>query len=132
MIRFDDDDINLRRRNSIEKHRRRRIEKNLFPKKCKCVVCSERFMCRSIEDYVRRQYYLGPAKDGTIRHVCSGCSLDHKVKVAARTLYHLISAIPVAVRDRNEIYPDEIPVRPEGNTSPPGLGLSDYREPARF
>jgi hypothetical protein len=132
MIRFDDDDINLRRRNSIEKHRRRRIEKNLFPKKCKCVVCGERFMCRSIEDYVRRQYYLGPAKDGTIRHVCSGCSLDHKVKVAARTLYHLISAIPVAVRDRNEIYPDEIPVRPEGNTSPPGLGLSDYREPARL
>jgi hypothetical protein len=32
MIRFDDDDINLRRRNSIEKHRRRRIEKNRFPK----------------------------------------------------------------------------------------------------
>jgi hypothetical protein len=132
MIRFDDDDINLRRRNSIEKHRRRRIEKNRFPKKCKCVVCGERFMCRSIEDYLQRRYYLGPAKDGAIRHVCWGCSLDLLVKVAARTLYHLVCAIPVAERDSNEIYPAEIPVRLEENMWLPGLGLNDYAEPARL
>jgi hypothetical protein len=132
MIRTADDDINLRRRNSIEKYRRRRIEKNRFPKKCKCVVCGERFMCRSIEDYIRRQYYLGPDKDGAIRHVCWGCSLDQKVKVAARTLYHLVCAIPVAERDSNEIYPAEIPVRLGENMWLPGLGLNDYAEPARL
>jgi hypothetical protein len=42
--------------------------------------------------------------------VCWGCDLDSKVKIAARTLYHLVCAIPVVVRDRNEIYPNEIPV----------------------
>jgi hypothetical protein len=120
MIRFDDDDINLRRHNSIEKHRRRRIEKNRFPKKCKCVVCGERFMCRSIEDYIRRQYYLGPDKKGDIRHVCWGCDLTNKVKVTATTLYQLIDAIPRAERDWQEIFPTDfrhalIPPRQRSN-----------------
>jgi hypothetical protein len=60
------------------------------------------------------------------------CSLDHKVKLAAGTLYHLISAIPVAERDGNEIYPNEIPVWPKKYMWLPGLGLSDYAGPARL
>jgi hypothetical protein len=126
------DDPYLGRRNSIHRSRLRQIEKNRFPKKCSCVVCGEGFLCRSIEDYVRRQYYLGPDKNGKPRHVCWGCDLDSKVKIAARTLYHLVCAIPVVVRDRNEIYPNEIPVRPEANMWLSGLALNDYAGPARL
>lgn len=93
MIRTLIDDPYLGRRNSIHKSRLRQIEKNRFPKKCECVVCGEFFLCGNIEDYLRRQYYLGP-KNGKLRHVCWGCDLKHKVRAAAGTLYQLIRAIP--------------------------------------
>jgi hypothetical protein len=132
MIRTPIVDPYLRRRNAIHRFNLRQIEKNRFPVKCGCVVCGEGFLCGNIEDYLKRQYYLGPDKAGNIRHVCWGCDLTHKVRVAAGTLYNLVCAIPVAERDGNEIYPNEIPVRPEEKTRQPGCGLSDYAGPARL
>ena len=85
MIRTPIADAYLGRRNSIHRSRLRQIEKNRFPKKCKCIACREFFLCGNIEDYLRRQYYLGPDRDGTIRHVCWRCDLTNKVKVAAGT-----------------------------------------------
>jgi hypothetical protein len=101
------DDSYLCRRNSIHRFNLRQIEKNRFPVKCSCAVCRETFLCRSIGEYVRRQYYLGPDKAGNVRHVCWSCGLENKVSLAAGTLYHLIEAIPVWERDRHEIYPGD-------------------------
>src|ERR1700739_1627537 len=102
-----DDDIcpYSRRRNSEHLFKLRRVEKNRFPLKCGCVICGESFLCRGIEEYVRRQYYLGPDKDGNVRHVCWGCDLNNKVKIAAGTLYQLINAVPQAERNWQEILP---------------------------
>jgi hypothetical protein len=101
------DNSYLRRLNSIHRFNLRQIEKNRFPVKCGCVVCGESFLCRNIQQYIARQYYLGPDKDGAARHVCWGCGLKSKVGIAARTLYHLIDSIPVSSRDDLEIYPDD-------------------------
>jgi hypothetical protein len=102
-----DDDISpyLRRRNSILRFNIRRIEKNRFPVKCGCVICGGGFLCRGIEEYIQRQYYFGPDKKGDIPHVCSGCGLKNKLKIAAGTLYQLINALPQAERDWQEIFP---------------------------
>ncbi len=137
MIRTPIVDVYLRRRNLIHRLKLRKIEKNSFPKKCECVVCRERFECRSIDDYVRRQYYLGPHKRGKARHVCWGCSAETKIKMAAGTLYHLVRAIPLVERDRQEIYPADfryprIPLWREEKMRLPGLGLSDYADPAKL
>src|SRR5262249_37460043 len=61
--------------------------------------------------------------------------LNLKVNLAAETLYHLIDAIPVAERDRQEIYPGDFlrPVVSEPLPEKmwlPDLGLRDYSEPA--
>jgi hypothetical protein len=103
-----DDDISpyLRRRNSIYRFNIRQIEKNRFPAKCSCIVCGGSFLCRGIEEYIQRQYYLGPDKKGSnISHVCRGCGLKNKLKIAVGTLYQLINAIPHAERDWQEIFP---------------------------
>jgi hypothetical protein len=102
-----DDNVShyLRRRNSIHRFNLRQIEKNRFPVKCHCTVCGEVFLCGGIEQYLQRQYYCGPDRDGNIRHVCWGCDLQSKVKIGSGNLFHLISAIPQAERDRYEIYP---------------------------
>jgi hypothetical protein len=102
-----DDDISpyFRRRNSIHRLTIRWIEKNRFPVKCSCVICGEIFLCRGIEEYLGRRYYLGPDKRGNIRHVCWGCNLKSKIRLAAGTLYHLINALPQAERDWQEIFP---------------------------
>jgi hypothetical protein len=63
------------------------------------------FLCRGIEEYLGRRYYLGPDKRGNIRHVCWGCNLKSKIRLAAGTLYHLINALPQAERDWQEIFP---------------------------
>jgi hypothetical protein len=136
MIRTPIDDPYLGRRNAIHRFNLRQIEKNRFPKKCECVVCGEFFQCGNIEDYLKRQYYLGP-KNGRIRHVCWACSAENKIKVAAGTLYHLVCAVPVAERDRQEIYPavfpyPRIPLWHEAKMRMPGLGLRDYAEPTRL
>jgi hypothetical protein len=104
-----DDDISPHLRPSISIHRFnvRRIEKNRFPVKHSCAVCGWSFLCRNIEQYVGRQYYLGPDKRGNVRHVCYECGLENKVKLAAGTLYHLIDAVPRAERDSLEIYPGD-------------------------
>jgi hypothetical protein len=104
-----DDDISPHLRPSISIHRFnvRRIEKNRFPVKHSCAVCGWSFLCRNIEQYVGRQYYLGPDKRGNVRHVCCECGLENKVKLAAGTLYHLIDAVPRAERDSLEIYPGD-------------------------
>jgi hypothetical protein len=133
----DDVSLYLRRRNSIHRFNVRRIEKNRFPVKCGCVICGEGFLCRNIEQYIQRQYYLGPDKKGDIRHVCWGCDLTNKVKVAAATLYQLIDAIPVVERDREEIYPTDfrapqIPLWRAEKMRLHGLGLRDYSEPTKL
>jgi hypothetical protein len=138
MIRTPIVDPYLRRRNAIHRFNLRQIEKNRFPVKCGCVVCGEGFLCGNIEDYLKRQYYLGPDKAGNIRHVCWGCDLTHKVRVAAGTLYNLVCAIPVSERDRQEIYPAEFrhpPWFPDSLPEKmrlPGLGLRDYAGPSKF
>jgi hypothetical protein len=130
-----DEDISQRRRNSIHRFNLRQIEKNRFPVKCGCVICGEGFLCRNIEDYIQRQYYRGRDKTGEVRHVCWGCGLDHRLKLATATLYRLVCAIPVAERDRNEIYPADfrtarIPLWREDNARLPSL--RDYAGPSRF
>jgi hypothetical protein len=134
-----DDDISphLRQYNSIYRFNLRRIEKNRFPLKRGCAVCGGSFLCRNIEQFVERQYYLGPDKRGNARHVCSECGFENKVKSAAETLYHLINAIPVAERDREEVYPDDfryprVPLWRAEKMRWPGLALRDYAEPARL
>jgi hypothetical protein len=122
------------RRNSIHRFNLRQIEKNRFPVKCQCAVCGEVFLCGGIEQCLRRQYYRGPDKNG-VRHVCGGCDLENKLRVAAGTLFHLISAVPQAERDRNEIYPGEfrgkIPLQPDFNWRSP-VALRDYSEGTRL
>jgi hypothetical protein len=138
MIRTPIVDHYLWRINSIHRFTLRQIEKNRFPKKCECVVCGEFFLCANIDEYLRRQYYLGPDKNGNIRHFCWACDLTHKVRVAAGTLYNLVCAIPVAERDRQEIYPAEFRYPPwfpdwlPEKMRLPGLGLRDYAEPSKF
>jgi hypothetical protein len=138
MIRTPIVDHYLWRINSIHRFTLRQIEKNRFPKKCECVVCGEGFLCRNIDEYLRRQYYLGPDKKGNIRHVCWACDLTHKVRVAAGTLYNLVCAVPVSERDRQEIYPAEFrhplwfPDSLPEKMRLPGLGLRDYAEPSKF
>lgn len=132
----DEIDPYLRRRNSIHRVRLRQIEKNRFPKKCECVVCGEFFLCGNIEDYLKRQYYLGP-KNGHIRHVCWDCDLTHKVRAAAAKLYNLVCAISTFARDQQEIYPADfryprVPPWRQEKMRLPGLGLRDYSEPAKL
>jgi hypothetical protein len=134
-----DDDISphLRRYSSIYRFNLRQIEKNRFPLKRGCAACGASFLCRNIEQYVERLYYLGPDKRGNARHVCSECGLENKVKIAAETLYHLINAIPVAERDREEVYPNDfrypwVRLWRTEKMRWPGLALRDYAEPARF
>jgi hypothetical protein len=125
----------LARLNSIHRFHVRQIEKNRFPIKCHCAVCGEHFLCRGIEQYLRRQYYLGPDKDGNVQHVCWSCDLPNKVKIAAGTLYHLISAIPQAERDRNEIYPGDFckaRIAPPPHDWRGPSDLRDYSEPTRL
>jgi hypothetical protein len=143
------------------KYRRDRIQRNSFPQKPKCVCCGRRFGLRNFEDYVQRQYYLGPGTarvevwpgvlgtqtnpfdaSGRVRprkprFVCRGCDIGNKVKVAAGTLYQLVRAVPVAERDRNEIYPadfryPQIPLWREEKMRLPGLGLRDYASLGRL
>jgi hypothetical protein len=134
-----DNDISpyLRRRNSIHRFTIRWIEKNRFPVKCSCVICGGIFLCGGIEEYLQRQHYLGPDKNGNIRHVCWGCSLEKKLKITAVTLYQLINALPRAERDRQEIYPADflyprIPLWREEKMRLPGIGLRDYSEGTRL
>jgi hypothetical protein len=136
MIRTTDDPY-LGRRNSIHRFNIRQIEKNRFPKKCECVVCGKGFLCANIEDYLRRQYYLGRDKNGEPRHVCRGCDLAHKIRAAAGRLYNLVVAIPVVERDRQEIYPADfryprIPLWYEDKMRFPGEGLRDYAESTKL
>jgi hypothetical protein len=110
MIRkiVDDDNSDYSRHfNSSHRARIRRLEKNKFPIKCRCVICKGDFECRGIEQYLGRQYYLGPDKRGNVRHVCWACGLESKIKVTAATLFHLVGAIPLVERDSNEIYPND-------------------------
>jgi len=107
MIRKTVDDGISCRHNSIRRFNLRQIEKNRFPVKHSCAVCGGSFLCRNIEQYGERQYYLGPDKRGNVRHVCRECGLENKVKLAAGKLYHLIDAIPQAARDSLEIYPGD-------------------------
>jgi hypothetical protein len=144
----------LARRNSIHRFNLRQIEKNRFPIKCPCVVCGEHFLCRGIDQYLQRQHYGGG-------HVCYGCDLKNKVRLWAASLFHLISAIPQAERDRDEIYPADfrtalIPLPLQSNwgwrrfeewhrqgvvlcgisdksaTGQDSWGLRDYSEPTRL
>jgi hypothetical protein len=90
-------------------------------------------LCRSIGEYVRRQYYLGPDRAGNVRHVCWGCNLGNKLKIASQWLYRLIEAIPVWERNREEIYPHDfrapqVPLWRMEKMRLPGLGLRDYAE----
>ena len=156
-----DDNVYLRRRNSIHRFNLRQIEKARFPRKCHCAVCGEVFLCRGIEQYLQRQYYCGPDRDRNIRHVCWGCDLKSKVGIGSGNLFHLISAIPQAERDRYEIYPGDfrtalIPLPLQSNwgwrtfeqwyrqgvvlcgmssesaTGQDSEGLRDYSEPTRL
>ena len=81
--------------NSFHRDYVRRVEKNRFPAKCKCAICGEPFLCKSIDEYMRRG------------NVCRGCDLKNRVQKAAGVLYELIKAIPQTERDLSGISPAE-------------------------
>jgi hypothetical protein len=111
------------RLNSIHRFNLRQIEKNRFPRKCQCVVCGGHFLCGGIDEYLQRN------------QVCRGCDLTNKVNRAAETLFHLISAIPAAERDRNEIYPGDFckaRITPPPHNWRVPYGLRDYSEPTKL
>jgi hypothetical protein len=100
----------------------REVEKNLFPVKCQCKFCGHKFECGTIDQLLQRS------------NVCYGCDLKNKVEIAAETLFHLISAIPQAERDAQEIYPGDFrkaQITPEHDWRFP-YGLRDYSEPTKL
>ena len=148
-LRIENAAVALRWGNSQYRKNLRRFEKNHFPFEYDCAICGDRFECRSIKECVER------------RGVCWGCSLENKVRIASRRLYHLICAIPRPERDHEEIYPAHwatafIPLSQRSNwgwrqfeewyregvilcsisarsaTGRDTLGLRDYSEPTRL